>query len=1839
MQQPNESNEIALLETVELKLGLAASEDKLQGLLKVFLVPVLKKLASPNEAVRQKVIGMCSHITQRLKGSQVILPVEQLLELFTSSSNNALVAHFALVFIELGISKADAEIREKALPIMLLKLASRPVSQQKILLFLAFPIMAKLEDTYKLELEDGGWELLASKIVDVMLFTPVVAPAIPPGLSNDALQFITNGGKAEWAKSGSELLNLKLGLVHFCLNILPDSFRVERYLVFIAASVDTNTQVQQAAEDASKKVHKPEFESEIFINALYSLYLGSKSAVSNGAADRSQGSLNMKTKVLMNLSKSIRAANKFPQALQVVFDSLYGNGSNHKLRAQGMGFLHWISRMSAEENIRPVAPVLLSGLLKFIDEQDRSTMDAATLRSYAFEAMGLLSKRAPKVFAEDITVIQNLFDSIPNEEPVVRSSIMSALTSMQSAYKQSNDATLGIIKALITSNLSSKEQDARLSAVRYANNLFPFSDSFSRFVCLLLSVDVNGNVREESRRGLTFPMWVAAELSEEEYRAKLPGFGEFTELLDAEIVKVANKGAPLGISSDAYLNAIIFSRKLLVIGSDPSSRPMIDLGDVVNAPSQSSGTDSLGSSLSELSKIANFETREKVRKNIRTLWDDNTSNDAARATGLQQYLILLLRALESESDSSVHSAALFCLVELLSFCGEQFIATFKSHLALIKRFLKSSKMETRSSAAHVIGLVSTALDAPALNTLLSELVETVREALPHSTQSSGSTAQMSSTSLEVVHGACLAIGYVIGRHFYIHSNAPVILADLTREGIISVVNCLIQPSSLIITSSLGALGEIGRYSNILFQNLPHDGSHCMTNVIKKIQELAKSNKDPKLQEAAVTALGHIGVGNGLTSIADVTLGETILNSFYSMADSSSKQVDLQFSIAESVCMIAGGWTSVNLMEFADLADAEIPSVTEDIRQKLLEQVLLKLFELMGGVPLSDNPPKPPGPAHIRKSISIWLMVISKFMGRSEVVLRYIAQIHAAFINLLTTSRDELVQDCASKGISFVYNLGGDEMKRELVQALASTLMDGKKIAPQSVTADTTIFEPGTIGTAPDGSAITTYQSILSLATEVGAGQSDFIYRVMNLASHQATWSARHAASLGFASIASESEEHLKPLLPKLIPKLYRYQYDPNPKVQSAMQRIWQTLVKDPQKAVEEYWNEIFDDLMVFVGHKEWRNREASAKAITSLLQGPSVAQQLPQRLEPVWIMCFRLLDDIKESVRQAGFLLYKSLTTVTLKLIDPESMSKVNGQKVADMIIPLFLKYGLGSMAEEVQKFSLASLLKIIKTAKMFIKPHVVELVSTLLESLSVLEPQVMNYLTFHVDKYEISESQLDNMRLQATKSSPVIEALDSMLIQVDGDVMKELAPRIAQIIKRATGLPSKAGCARFIASLAKRAPTDTKPYADMFLQSLRTGLRDPSTAVQKLYAVAIGQVCFVANSATLESFIKELKAMSLDTEANSYRTAAVVFIEMAKHAKDQIVQYRDEILPLSFLFSHTLATTSAAADESDAELWQTVFEEVSGGSKSSALQLYTSEVILFLKDILTSSPSWGLRAKVGAAFADLVDTLGDKVIDVVEQLNTVLEDALQGRTWDGKGEVFRAFCTLCVKARWWYDDKKIENVMKIFVREAKKKNVPYTTVVFRQIGFVFDALSLTYWNSIWPVMEIALASEDEHDGDSAKAFRELQCAIFEAIGLCWPKNDEAIQIQYGAAIVETLCDVGPKHIVGRKYMFKSLRTVISKVTIPIDPASANKILSSALQYGLNDAKHAEIREISTGIVKELVKKLADDVSAGANNKQLHLDLLKQCERVILQDPTAPDETKNLLRDFIAKST
>lgn len=270
-----------------------------------------------------------------------------------------------------------------------------------------------------------------------------------------------------------------------------------------------------------------------------------------------------------------------------------------------------------------------------------------------------------------------------------------------------------------------------------------------------------------------------------------------------------------------------------------------------------------------------------------------------------------------------------------------------------------------------------------------------------------------------------------------------------------------------------------------------------------------------------------------------------------------------------------------------------------------------------------------------------------------------------------------------------------------MEDLIDTFSASKK--PQLKVTEETKILPDTLGKTPDGSTLSTYKEMCALATEMG--KPDLVYRFMNLSSHHALWNSRKGAAFAASTIMAQAKEQLEPHLTFLVPKLYRYSYDPNPKIAQSMGNILNALV-DTKHAKSLYFHGIMKELVESLTSNLWRVREGSCLALSDALQSCQF-EDIKEYLEELWYKCFKVIDDIKETVRKAADKAIRSLSHLTVRLCDPSQTSSVQAKQAMDIALPTLLKKGLINEAEPVKQFSAQQILKITKTGGFLLTPHI----------------------------------------------------------------------------------------------------------------------------------------------------------------------------------------------------------------------------------------------------------------------------------------------------------------------------------------------------------------------------------------------------------------------------------------------------------------------------------------------------------------------------------------------------
>uniref|UniRef100_A0AAQ6I9H6 Ecm29 proteasome adaptor and scaffold n=1 Tax=Anabas testudineus TaxID=64144 RepID=A0AAQ6I9H6_ANATE len=1784
-------DELNQLERVFLRLGHAETDEQLQDIISKFLPPVLLKLSSVQEGVRKKVMELLVHLNKRIKSRPKIqLPVETLLVQYQDPAAASFVTNFTIIYIKMGYPRLEvgkqwdthshtllmhlliptlyymkypADTSKNAFPF---NLTERPKTVQLLLEFMLDVLLMP----YGFVLNESPTRPAPSSSQGSSADGTVAAggqglPQPPPGMSVYAAKRVI--GEAQW--SAEQLEQCKLGIVKFIeAKQVPE---VETVIHLVVASSDTRHSVATAADlELKSKQSIIDWNNPLIVNKMYKVYLGDVPLKTKGGNLKQElkhepVSTRVKLKILPHLLRSRLAAECFPANIQVVYDGLFGANTNNKLISLTLQFVHHICMVCPDTN-KPLGLMLLNGLTKLINEYKEDPK----LLCVAYSAVGKLSSRMPQLFTKDIALVQQFFESMCKEEPDVRLAIQEALSMMVGAYANLQGALLNLMEALVGAYIGKPEVQVRQVAMKFASTVFAPDHVPSRYLLLLAAGDPREEVSAEAQRVLrAFP----SKSSEKEGPKPMPSFPEMVAYVQekaAQRIKTPAKyivgTSTIAFNPSAFGEIVLYLRMCLAhsAGVTPLSTRLADMQD--DAPAIGPYVHTLLSS----------ESQPSVSK-------------GSEANPVHVYMDLLQQLLSAVGGIPV----MYCLLEVVSVCPEKLATRFVDKIDWIKSLMNTNKEDMREFAAQLYAVVVSTMTGNELQTAVQNLIKITKD----------------NHSPETQHGAVLALGYMVGRYM---SKKKVLTSshsthnvgqqmsisstddELVAMAIKTIGSFLDSSTALLSVAACTAVGEIARNGTLL---IPAEGEgFTKLSIVENLLARITSGKEStKMKERSIQTLGYLPVGDG-----DFPHQKKLLQGL--MDSVEAKQVELQFTVGEAITSAAIGTSSGAARDpWICTEDQYTPPhnvKNNDVVPWVLNSILSKYIT-------SQNP-------HVRQAACIWLLSLVKKFSQHKEITSHLREIQMAFISVLSDP-DELSQDVASKGLGLVYEMGGESDQQELVSTLVETLMTGKRVK-HAVSEDTQVFQGEGLGKTPDGHGLSTYKELCSLASDLN--QPDLVYKFMNLANHHAMWNSRKGAAFGFHMIAAKAGEQLAPFLSQLVPRLYRYQFDPNLSIRQAMTSIWDALVTD-KTLVDKYLKEILQDVISNLTSNTWRVRESSCLALNDLVRGRQ-ADDLMEHLAEMWETLFRVLDDIKESVRKAADLTLKTLSKVCIRMCESTGSA---AQRIVAILLPTLLEKGIVSNVSEVRSLSIQTLVKISKTAGARLKPHASRLIPALLEALSTLEPQVLNYLSLRATEQE--KTAMDAARLSAAKSSPMMETINMCLQHLDVSVLGELVPRLCELLKSGVGLGTKGGCASVIVSLTVQCPQDLTPYSGKLMSALLSGIHDRSTVVQKAFAFALGHLVRTAKDSSVEKLLLKLNTWYLEKEEPVYKSSCALTVHAISHySPDVLKSHAGVALPLAFLGMHQAPGPDEEKGEShDATLWAEVWQENVPGS-FGGIRLYMTELIAITQKALQSQ-SWKMKAQGAAAMATVAkEQTGSLVAPHLGMVLNALIQGLSGRTWAGKEELLKAIGSVVSKCsaelqKPCTGQPTISEVLEVVLKECRKESLVYKMAALRCAGDVLYSSQEDSFSDmaaiIFPMIKKSCPEsggasprsleDDDEDGDVKE--KELQteallCAL-ETLGKMWPRNPQT-QARFQVEVCSLMCEklrlstwkVQLAVLQSMKAYFQGL-LLLEKGSKDFNTLS--QILTetcAALTFALENKSYSSVRTEALSVVDLIVKRTGE---------------------------------------------
>lgn len=1396
------------------------------------------------------------------------------------------------------------------------------------------------------------------------------------------------------------------------------------FFPFLVASHASNSEVYQPGNAQVKKT-KVDLEQEFVINKLYSIGLkySSKPLVL--------------AHVIRLIAKSTRGVNHDP----VTLIDLGLDSRNLDCTSASIELIRAVLKTTPDKMNTDFTKSLLDRTSYFIKSTGWPTLNVhdqktSALRSKAYELIGTLMRQKPSVMT-DVSQLNFLFEGLEKDTAEMKSSIQDALAEVLPISASFNDTMKDSLKKTLRGYLADPEynQACKYVAVRYAVRVTPFSDPEGRILCLLgLHHQNRADVIEEARRGL-HPYWhqlVNSQYSDTASESTALEFPKFTDLMNvySETEKLLQEkhiaSTMYEYSTTVFTTSMSFLEKMLSVEAAKFSNIQTIMIIDENWESRTQTAISLDK-----------DTRDAVRLFLASDMS-SSSNDQVRS-----FIDLVYAGITALSDPSE-----LCEIwaRILSHSPPSIISSCTNTLTSILPMVESEKPAVRESASKALGIIGTSSDIP-----IDKIVSMIR--------ANSIEDQSSSLSSEKIQGRIMAVAAILSRLSFRNrleelSNIDPSILQLTIDSIKQkLLNGETNGPTGITNACCDALYDISLGKLLV--------NHDREDIRKRLIELAKKDN-----EKAILTFGALSINEN-----DESIQKEYVDSILSI--STSKHVEFMFSSGEAITLAASQWASTITDRTLDIQGIDL-NISDSYSHEVCGYTVDKVIE-------NTKSSKP----SLRKISCLWLLSLTQYCSGLVEISDRLEKIHLCFMRFLA-ERDDIVQESASRGLGIIYELGDENLKRDLVKGLVQSFTsESKNVQAGTVSEETELFEPGVLNTG-DGSSVSTYKDILNLATEVG--DPSLVYKFMSMAAHSALWASRRGAAFGLGNILSKANldeifESNAKLSKSLIPKLFRYRFDPNSSVQQSMRDIWNVLIKDKTASINNNFYDILEELLSGMGNREWRVRQASCAAMQDLLQGRPI-EKYQDRLEDIWRMTFRVVDDIKESVRTAAMALSRGLTTSLVRHVD---ISSGASQKVADEILNKLIpfltgNYGLQSDAQEVQQFALDTLLQLTKKAGKALKPYIPALCEEFIGLLSTLEPQSMNYLALNADKYGMTTEDVDASRMASLRGSPMMDAVEQMIELVDEDIMEDFVAGITKVVKRSVGLPSKLAASRVLVSLTVRRLHQTEPYADKLLGAAKSQLSSHNDTVAQSYAISAGYICRMASHQQVLDYASYLQDMYFESEdEKGRRVSAAAIAAVAKHSGDKFDSLASAFLPLVFIAKHDL-------DSVTKEKFEQTWSDNTGGT--GAIKLHIKEIIDIVNRYL-SSQKWSVRQIVAKSIAEASESIGNDATTTknLDDLYKVLLQASSGRSWSGKELVFDALVSLAVrtKSKVLENEELFTQINKTAVTEVKRKNKEYqreAIPIFAKYVKEFPTEDL--YTILFEVADIYLepSTEDDEDED-----------------------------------------------------------------------------------------------------------------------------------------------------------
>ncbi|XP_011494527.1 PREDICTED: proteasome-associated protein ECM29 homolog [Ceratosolen solmsi marchali] len=1771
------TDELILLERVFLRLGSVETDEQLQAAICKFLPPVLLKLSSSQEGVRKKVMELLIHINRRIKSRpQVQLPVEALLLQYQDPAASSFVINFTIIYIKLGYPRMEINKQAELIPSVLNAIQGKPLSHQDSLMSIIMPALARVKipmDPEKraslLGLQDEPQiaKQLLNFMLDVLLLpygSIAQSNNQQPRQPVDCSQYTVPPGLSEYAfkrvigenpPTAEQLEQTKLGIVKFLAGGFFSDSDILIHLIVAAA--DTRFSVANLADLELKKISiLLRWSSMELAQPLYALFLGT-----DALATQKDVKPDMKrTPACIRIRlKLLRYLLRVTHTLVIppCIQVIFESlyGENNTNFKLKTLALQFTLNIVEQCNETEIARVAKVILNGMMRLINEET--ESQHRLLAFKILEQLVLRMPSLVNKDLSLLQNFFDMLTKNKGDcdLQRSVRDALIGIKSAFILNKDDDTGIS---LMAGLLAAHIESPEADVRFVAVLYiatVFPPNHAPSRYLLLLAC--GDSKSDVQFEALKSLYGTSYKNERyKYVTKYNSVPDFLQL-----ISYIHSKAERRISSN---NKVTIGNKVLPFNT-ATCVEIISYLRICLAKSSNIAIES-----DSLEHPCEFTPL--IGRYLEKLYNENPSS-------LYHYIDIVVLFGQVTGDE----VALSALLEIVGTIPTYVVERYEKEQAWIQSLLSSTKEYVRDLAAKICGIFMAYVSTNEFENQISKMLKITKDKL-----------------LENQQGAILALSYSMERKLNLQRNEDkntLVNWNTYIDTVMAICEFLNVNNPMLLTAAINGIGVIGKTFAL---PLPSDTekTYSKKSVVEKLFSIFMNSKSNlKMKEKIALTLGYVCIGE------DFPHSKIIIEKFIEIAN-ETKDISLHLSIGEAlICCIQGPASTEARDAWKTLpSEHNVPYTKES--NDLLNFIVERLLS-------SASKPHP----NSRQAICIWLLTILKYNSKRQYVLEKLPAIQQAFLDFLTENND-IVQEIASKGLYLVYKICPESDRTTLTSTMSSQLLRGKREV-QKATDGTQIYEEDHLAKYSTTGNMSTYKEIFSLAADLN--KPELIYYFLHLSNNNALWTSKKITALGFSELPNLDNEDISAYLPKIIPKLYRYRFDPIVKVQQSFTTIWRVV---GASMLDKYCKEILDDITRNLTHGQFRVRISCCLALTDLLKSFNLSLNYVEAAPKLWKQLFRVMDDIHEGTRQEA--------TNTATFFSQFVARKCNvirgksGEELLRAVLPVLLDDGVTHTVSAIRLISLQTISYLVSSAGNLIKPALPTLIPALLNDIGEVENNQLLYIRNLTSNSSEMQELIDNATVQETKYHFSTDTMTRCIQYIDAAILKDLMPNVIELIKSSLKLGTKLACSNFLIKLGAHMKNELQPYAGKILAALINGLTDRNAAIKKNNAVTIGYIVGCAKESSLDKLFNMLNTWYMEREDDSIRLVIGQTLQsIHNYNQDILKKYCHIVMPLIFFGMHL--DTIPGTNEKTVKLWSELWFQVAprmGGARQNL-----GPIIATLNTALESS-SWTTKSQAANAVSTVAIKLGSTIDDDTRNtLLNILIKGLQGRTWNGKEQLLNALSTLaCNSKEYLKNDSNLKDVIVVALyKESKKEDLEYRHHALKAFTEVLHELDEDKFTQVYEIAQEVLPkltkkSEDDDDDsiEENKKKREkkmkLQETIYEGLGKAWPTCKET-QDQYCLQFVSHCFDTLPTStrpvqvailITLSRYVDKLvlLKTDFSQ-TSDKDKEVLDLICSTLLKilrYAIGIAKYTRIRKEALNIVISLSRKLSNT----QNVKQLN---------------------------------